>query len=133
LGIQATRQRILANLQVFVSPQVTSFIHLKKLINFFFDSDTFIRNNERCAIESQELSNKFWKRVSPIITNDDIEGIRPYGFGTEGVWKPVSMKHFHYLNTKISLISNFVFLFLFLFLSPSFFLFLFLFLTLSSL
>lgn len=53
------------------------------------------RNNERCVIKSQEMADVFYRKIEPLIVESDIDGIRPYGFGTEGIWKPVTCNEWY--------------------------------------
>jgi hypothetical protein len=32
-----------------------------------------------------------WEKLKPMLERDDIDGIRPFGYGTEGIWSPTSI------------------------------------------
>jgi hypothetical protein len=46
------------------------------------------RNNQRRIIFSKEWSGILTKRLFPFFKKQDIKGISPIGFGSEGIWKP---------------------------------------------
>jgi hypothetical protein len=43
------------------------------------------------AQRRQELAELVWTRLLPHLTRDDLADIRPFGFGAEGIWQPVSI------------------------------------------
>eukprot|EP01084_Bolivina_argentea_P017538 32758_1 len=55
-------------------------------ISFEYPED--YRKCERVIVKSYELSSIIWNKIIPYFTRSDIEDIRPYGFGNDGIWRP---------------------------------------------
>ncbi|KAG2374621.1 hypothetical protein C9374_010640 [Naegleria lovaniensis] len=49
------------------------------------------RNSERVLVISKKLADLLWRRIKPHINEDDLKGVRPYGFGNEGHWIPIGI------------------------------------------
>eukprot|EP01083_Nonionella_stella_P034919 95465_1 len=46
------------------------------------------RKCERVICKSFDLASIIWNKILPYFTRHDIEDLRPYGFGNEGIWRP---------------------------------------------
>ena len=46
------------------------------------------RNCQRVVIKDERISQELWKRLKKNIKREDIEGIKPFGFGNTGIWIP---------------------------------------------
>jgi hypothetical protein len=42
-------------------------------------------------LKSEILAQQLWERLIPFLEIEDINGVKPYGFGAEGVWVPTSV------------------------------------------
>eukprot|EP00164_Ancoracysta_twista_P001752 GFYU01002301.1.p1 GENE.GFYU01002301.1~~GFYU01002301.1.p1 ORF type:complete len:1052 (-),score=217.44 GFYU01002301.1:225-3380(-) len=49
------------------------------------------RDCSRITTKSPELADELWKRIAAHLTIDDVRGVKPYGFGTDGEWVPVGI------------------------------------------
>ena len=58
-------------------------------IDFEYPED--YRKCTRVICHSPELAQFIWNSVIPFIRRNDIEDIRPYGFGNDGIWRPTHL------------------------------------------
>ncbi len=56
-----------------------------------FEYPTDYRKCERVACQSFELANIIWNKIKLYFNRDDIENIRPFGFGNDGIWRPTNI------------------------------------------
>eukprot|EP01130_Rhizamoeba_saxonica_P003432 TRINITY_DN1456_c0_g1_i1.p1 TRINITY_DN1456_c0_g1~~TRINITY_DN1456_c0_g1_i1.p1 ORF type:complete len:553 (-),score=77.00 TRINITY_DN1456_c0_g1_i1:496-2133(-) len=49
------------------------------------------RSNERLTIYNERLADLLWNRLKLYLEEKDIIGVKPYGFGTGGTWKPIGL------------------------------------------
>eukprot|EP00005_Dracoamoeba_jomungandri_P000434 CAMPEP_0174251454 /NCGR_PEP_ID=MMETSP0439-20130205/1276_1 /TAXON_ID=0 /ORGANISM="Stereomyxa ramosa, Strain Chinc5" /LENGTH=765 /DNA_ID=CAMNT_0015331777 /DNA_START=130 /DNA_END=2427 /DNA_ORIENTATION=+ len=87
--LEGSRVFILDN---FLSPEECQhYISESERVGYNVVKKEFIpdyRNNERLTVNSHELATVFWDRASEMFEQEDLQGVRPYGFDTAGVWKP---------------------------------------------
>ncbi len=58
-------------------------------IDFEYPED--YRKCHRVICASHELASFLWSAIIPFLRRRDIEDIRPYGFGNDGVWRPTHL------------------------------------------
>ena len=49
------------------------------------------RDCDRVVAESEPLAELLWQRLRPLLRREDIEGVRPTGWGNEGTWRPTKL------------------------------------------
>eukprot|EP01084_Bolivina_argentea_P159147 277208_1 len=91
----------LPRVKLFAIPEVMSTSNCNTLIEITSTNKTIggyksikseyptdYRKCHRVTCKSYELANIIWNKIKLYFDRDDIENIRPFGFGNDGIWRP---------------------------------------------
>ena len=96
-NVNRTDYKTLSKVKLFTIKNILSPSDCKTLIKLTndigyvpisFEYPEDYRKCERVICKSFDLASIIWNKIIGYFTRNDIEDIRPYGFGNKGIWRP---------------------------------------------